>query len=170
MQRWPAAHPCAPASPVAPRHVTQRFACEKPGVAWQNGVVPEQSDDVRQRTQLDDCVSHTGAVVVHWLLVKQPARHWPFAPQIGVAPLHCAFEPHCTHVPFMQCGVAPEQSASVAHCSQALVDGSQTLRVLGQSEPEMQPTHALVDVSHIGAAPAQRAPAPPSGAQAARQV
>ena len=121
---------------------------------------------------MDVWVSHTGAAaVVHWLSIRQPARHWPFAPQIGVVPLHCAFEPHCTHAPFMQWGVVPVQSPSMAQATHTFDEGSQTWRVLGQSEPEMHPTQAVVDGSQVGVRPLQRTPPPASpGAQAARQV
>jgi hypothetical protein len=134
--------------------------------------VPEQSADVRQRTQVDVCKSHTGAAaVVHWLFIKQPARHWPLPPQMGVFPLHCEFVPHWTHVPFRQCGVVPEQSPSVAQATHRREFESQTWRMLGQSEPVMHPTHALVEGSQRGVRPLQRAAPPASpGEQAARQV
>jgi hypothetical protein len=132
--------------------------------------VPEQSEEARQRTHVLLAVSQTGAVVVvHWLFDVHPARHCPFPPQMGVVPLHCELVTHWTQPPLLQCGVAPEQSESVAHWTQVCV-ASQTWRVVGQSEPVMQPTHAPFAGSQIGVALAQRVPAPPSGEHAARQT
>jgi hypothetical protein len=92
----------------------------------QKGVAPEQSEDVRQRTQVLLAVSQTGAVAaLHWLFEVHPARHWPFPPQMGVVPLHWELATHWTQAPLLQCGVAPEQSTSLAHWTQVWV-ASQT--------------------------------------------
>jgi hypothetical protein len=87
-----------------------------PAGIWQNGVLPEQSEDARQRTQVSLAVSQTGAFApVHWLFEVQPARHWPLPPHTGVVPLHCELVTHWTQFPLLQCGVAPEQSESLPH-------------------------------------------------------
>jgi hypothetical protein len=57
-----------------------------------------QSESDRQATHWFEFVSHAGAVgSVHWAELVQPARHVPLPPQMGVAPLQSAFDPHCTH-------------------------------------------------------------------------
>jgi hypothetical protein len=96
--------------------------------------------------------------------------------QLGAFGGHCVFCTHWTHrqplsPPKAQYGVAPEQSASLAHitqrlcthagvevpaqserllhCTHCCVVGSQILWDVGQFAAEMQPTHAPVVVLHV---------------------
>jgi hypothetical protein len=91
----------------------------------QIGVEPPHCAFVKQATQVEMAVSHTGVAPVQ--AVAFAAEHWPHAPddsqagvapphspsepqarqvwavvlQTGVVPLHCAFEVHGTHVPVL---------------------------------------------------------------------
>jgi hypothetical protein len=114
-------------------------------------------------------VSHAGASAeVHCAELVQPARHIPAFPQTGVAPLQSASEAHSTQALFRQWGVLPEHSASDWHWTHVCVVDWQTGRVVGQFVALMQPTHAPVAGSHIW--PLPHPMAPPSAEHDGRQV
>ncbi len=182
MHRCPAAHPWIPASAVAGRHSTQRFArpSAPPPALAQYGVgtppsappvVPAQSAFERHATHWFVVVSQTGAAaVVHCASLVHPARHAPLLPHTGVAPEQSALDAHCTQALFLQRGVDPEQSASNWHCTHVCVFESQTARDVGQLAEVTQPTQAPVAVSHMRPAPHWTPPPPPSAEQAGRHV
>jgi hypothetical protein len=72
--------------------------------------------------------------------------------QYGVVPEQSAFVAHATHWLWLHAGVdVPAQSALLEHPTHCAVVGSQILRELGQSAPELQPTHAPVLTLQIDA-------------------
>lgn len=74
--------------------------------------------------------------------------------QYGVAPEQSALVAHATHRLRLHAGVdVPAQSALLEHSTHCAVVGSQILIELGQSVPELQPTHAPVLVLQIAALP-----------------
>jgi hypothetical protein len=72
--------------------------------------------------------------------------------QYGVVPEQSASVAHATHWSWLHAGVdVPAQSALLEHPTHCAVAGSQILRELGQSAPELQPTHAPVLTLQIDA-------------------
>lgn len=103
----------------------------------------------------DDC-SQTGAVPEHCAAERQPTHEPVTALQAGVEPTQAVtfVDEHAPHEPFgWQAGVAPEQSASVAHPRQVCV-----VVLHAGVEPEQvvfatQATHVAAVALQAGVAP-----------------
>ena len=122
-------------------------------------VVPVQSAALVHPWQTWVVVLHVGALPAQSVFALQPT-HVPLgASQTCDPPVHCVTLPseHCPHAPdAWQAGVAPPQSASLAHFPQIWLD-PHTGVVPPQSPAVRQPTQLLTVVSQRGVAPLQLA-------------
>jgi hypothetical protein len=122
--------------------------------------VAAQSAEVAHWTQSETIVLQTGTGAAQFALVLQPARQTlSTGSQMGNAEPQSAFERQATQrlSRARQRGALVGQSALAWHCTHCCVVGLHTGKGPPQSELELQPTHAPVEVLQMCASSGQLA-------------